>query len=112
MASTASACWRHSKSTCRSSRNPWLPKADGHALAAMGASRRGFFLMTDIEATAYVGARIFDGDRWHDDAALIVAEGKISSIGAVPAGAAVARLDGGTIVPGFIDLQVNGGGGH
>ena len=30
---------------------------------------------------------------------------------ALPAGAEVLRLDGGTLAPGFVDLQVNGGGG-
>jgi N-acetylglucosamine-6-phosphate deacetylase len=79
---------------------------------ARGALPQGLVVMMDTGATAYVGARIFDGDRWHDDAALIVADGKVGGIGAVPAGATIVSLDGGTVVPGFIDLQVNGGGGH
>lgn len=62
---------------------------------------------------ALAAQRIFDGEAWHEDAALIVAGGLIEGIvkrDAVPAGVAV--TDGGSIVaPGFIDLQVNGGGG-
>lgn len=62
---------------------------------------------------AIAAGRIFDGEAWHDDAALIVVDGLVEGIvrrDAVPAGVAVA---GGCamLVPGFIDLQVNGGGG-
>ncbi len=64
------------------------------------------------ELTAYTGARIFDGETWHDDQALIVDGPRIAAIGAVPAGAAIVALEGGSLVPGFLDLQVNGGGGH
>lgn len=64
--------------------------------------------------TAYIGARIFDGAQWHDDAALLVEGGQVAGI--VPASEAAAAQDridlgGGLLVPGFIDLQVNGGGG-
>ncbi|MDR3471752.1 MAG: N-acetylglucosamine-6-phosphate deacetylase [Devosia sp.] len=65
------------------------------------------------ETTAFVGARIFDGERWHDDAALLAGvdgvEGVVAgdALGDLP----VERLDGGLLVPGFVDLQVNGGGG-
>ncbi|MHA6731126.1 N-acetylglucosamine-6-phosphate deacetylase [Devosia sp. A369] len=68
--------------------------------------------MSDL--SAILGARIFDGHRWHDDAALLVEFGHVSGIvrsDAVPANAVVTRLDGGSVVPGFVDLQVNGGGG-
>jgi N-acetylglucosamine-6-phosphate deacetylase len=62
---------------------------------------------------ALAAQRIFDGEAWHEDAALIVAGGLVEGIvrrDAVPAGVAV--TDGGSILaPGFIDLQVNGGGG-
>ncbi len=65
------------------------------------------------EAIAYAGARIFDGTHWHDDSALLIASGAVESI--VPAralsGQPVEWLDGGMLVPGFVDLQVNGGGG-
>ena len=68
--------------------------------------------MSDLLAIS--GARIFDGQDWHDDASLLVEFGHVSGIvrsGAVPAHAASVHLDGGSVVPGFIDLQVNGGGG-
>ena len=64
-------------------------------------------------AYALSGARIFDGRRWHDDAALLVRDGAIEGI--APAGSVedrpVRALSGGMLAPGFIDLQVNGGGG-
>lgn len=63
---------------------------------------------------ALTGARIFDGVDWHDDDALIVSDGLVEAIagrGAIPTGAEVVDLGGGMLAPGFIDLQVNGGGG-
>jgi len=68
--------------------------------------------MTGDRVTAYTGARIFDGEAWHDDVALVVADGAITSIGVAPAGAKHVQFDGGVLAPGLIDLQVNGGGGH
>ena len=64
-----------------------------------------------MSITAYTGADIFDGTTRHTDAALLVDGGMIISIGAVPAGANIHALNGGIIAPGFVDLQVNGGGG-
>ncbi|PSJ62263.1 N-acetylglucosamine-6-phosphate deacetylase [Pseudaminobacter soli (ex Li et al. 2025)] len=66
------------------------------------------------ENFAIVGARIFDGQAWHNRSALIVRQGVVERIEAgseVPAGLEVVELDGGMIAPGFVDLQVNGGGG-
>ncbi|MFD9902497.1 N-acetylglucosamine-6-phosphate deacetylase [Mesorhizobium sp. NPDC059025] len=63
---------------------------------------------------ALTGARIFDGTDWHDDAALIVADGLVETIAGrstIPPEAEVVDLGGGILAPGFIDLQVNGGGG-
>ncbi|ODT76977.1 MAG: N-acetylglucosamine-6-phosphate deacetylase [Pelagibacterium sp. SCN 64-44] len=60
------------------------------------------------------GASIFDGHDWHEDAALLVEFGHVSAIvpeAEIPANAAQVSLEGGLLVPGFIDLQVNGGGG-
>lgn len=68
--------------------------------------------MSDL--LAITGARIFDGADWHDDAALLIEFGFVCGIvrrDAIPAHAGRTELDGGMIVPGFIDLQVNGGGG-
>lgn len=64
------------------------------------------------ELTAYTAPRIFDGETWHDNAALVLDGNRIHSIGPVPAGAITIHLDGGFLAPGFVDLQVNGGGGH
>jgi N-acetylglucosamine-6-phosphate deacetylase len=62
----------------------------------------------------FVGARLFDGDRWRDDSALVVDGGQVRAIVAIdqkPA-AEVVDLGGGVVSPGFVDWQVNGGGGY
>lgn len=68
--------------------------------------------------SAIAGARIFDGERFHDRAALVFSGGTVEAI--VPEEALpqvlgeahdVERLPGGVLAPGFIDAQVNGGGG-
>lgn len=65
------------------------------------------------ERFALTGARIFDGADWHDGAALVVGDGLVEGIVAADLPSDLRRepLDGGMLVPGFIDLQVNGGGG-
>jgi N-acetylglucosamine-6-phosphate deacetylase len=63
---------------------------------------------------ALLGAAIFDGATTHGDAALVVNEGRVEAIlaaGEVPADVARVDLDGGLVAPGFVDIQVNGGGG-
>jgi N-acetylglucosamine-6-phosphate deacetylase len=63
---------------------------------------------------AYSGAEIFDGEGWISGCALVVDEGVVKDItpdGALKNGVIVERLAGGMLVPGFVDLQVNGGGG-
>ena len=62
---------------------------------------------------AYTGARIFDGEAWWDRHALVVADGRIESIIAAdsPTDATRVPMSGGILTAGFIDLQVNGGGG-
>ncbi|MEK1890895.1 MAG: N-acetylglucosamine-6-phosphate deacetylase [Phyllobacterium sp.] len=64
-------------------------------------------------AYALTGAEIFDGANWHGDAALVVDKGVVRSISnsALPDGIRRVELEGGKLVPGFIDIQVNGGGG-
>ena len=64
--------------------------------------------------TAITGARIFDGDLWHEHKALVVEGGKIAAIASlreIPADARIVAMEGLSLVPGFVDLQVNGGGG-
>lgn len=60
------------------------------------------------------GARIFDGEVLHDDAALIVENGRILAIAPLgqPTIGERIELSGGIIAPGLLDLQVNGGGGR
>lgn len=63
----------------------------------------------------FFGARIFDGERFHDDAALIVDGAFVAGIvpyAERPIDAEQQDCGGeGFISPGFIDAQVNGGGG-
>jgi N-acetylglucosamine-6-phosphate deacetylase len=64
--------------------------------------------------TALTHARIFDGHAWHNDHALIIDGGTVKSISPahdVPSSAKQVDVKHAIIVPGFIDLQVNGGGG-
>ncbi|HYK52514.1 MAG TPA: N-acetylglucosamine-6-phosphate deacetylase [Candidatus Eremiobacteraceae bacterium] len=59
------------------------------------------------------GARIFDGERFLDDHAVVIEGERVAAI--VPyaerSHGAVRDLGGGLLAPGYIDVQVNGGGG-
>ncbi len=62
---------------------------------------------------ALTGARIFDGTRIVDGHSVVIADGKIAAL--VPDGerrsdVPVRRVEG-LLAPGFVDVQVNGGGG-
>ncbi|QFU17751.1 N-acetylglucosamine-6-phosphate deacetylase [Microvirga thermotolerans] len=62
---------------------------------------------------ALTGARIFDGDHMLEGRAVVVENGRIIAIPSekdLPAGVERRRLEG-LLAPGFIDVQVNGGGG-
>ncbi len=92
----------------RGLRPPSRPRSGRAAQSAQGDGNR----MSD--RFALTGARIFDGDDWHDDAALVVHGGVVEGIrpvGAIPSGVARVDTGGGMLAPGFVDLQVNGGGG-
>jgi N-acetylglucosamine-6-phosphate deacetylase len=72
--------------------------------------------MADIESgTDYVIAPlIFDGEAEHSECALRIEGGRVAAIipqSSLPAGASARRIEDGMIAPGFVDLQVNGGGG-
>jgi N-acetylglucosamine-6-phosphate deacetylase len=67
-----------------------------------------------MRTTALAGARLFDGSRWHEQSAVLMRDGVIVGIvlaNDIPPDTAVERVDGGVLAPGFIDAQVNGGGG-
>ncbi|HSG95927.1 MAG TPA: N-acetylglucosamine-6-phosphate deacetylase, partial [Afifellaceae bacterium] len=62
----------------------------------------------------FTGAVIFDGEAFIDGQAVLVEDGAVAALcpasEAVDAGIVV-ELKGGVLAPGFIDVQVNGGGG-
>jgi N-acetylglucosamine-6-phosphate deacetylase len=62
---------------------------------------------------ALTGARVFDGETLHDGLAVVVRDGRIEAL-ARPAELSAGterRNVSGLLAPGFIDVQVNGGGG-
>jgi N-acetylglucosamine-6-phosphate deacetylase len=64
--------------------------------------------------TALVNARVLAARGWRDDVAVIVEGGQIRELAVtrdIPAGARTHDLSGRMLLPGFIDCQVNGGGG-
>ncbi len=63
---------------------------------------------------ALCGARIFTGEHVLDGHAVLIDGARVLDVrpeAGVPAGCARHDLGGGTLAPGFIDAQVNGGGG-
>ena len=64
---------------------------------------------------AVMADRVFDGRGWHQQAAVLIADGRIKGVAKaadIPSDMRVDKLPAGSILaPGFIDLQVNGGGG-
>jgi N-acetylglucosamine-6-phosphate deacetylase len=79
-------------------RNNPLTAANGHA-----------------DGHAVLANRVFDGHRWHSRSAVLIRNGRIVGLASwsdVPPDWPQTRLpDGAFLAPGFIDLQVNGGGG-
>ena len=57
--------------------------------------------------TTFAGAAVFDGTTLREGV-LSIADGRVSDAAIGP----VERLEGGWLLPGLLDLQVNGGGGH
>jgi N-acetylglucosamine-6-phosphate deacetylase len=67
-----------------------------------------------MSAQAFIGAALLAGGEWHRDHALLVEDGYVAGImpaADIPGTARVHSMDGGYLLPGFIDTQVNGGGG-
>ena len=65
-------------------------------------------------AFALTGARVFDGETFHDGMAVVVRGREIEVLVSerdLPAAIEKRQLEGGILAPGFIDVQVNGGGG-
>nr|WP_306269048.1 N-acetylglucosamine-6-phosphate deacetylase [Pararhizobium sp. IMCC3301] len=63
---------------------------------------------------AYSGASIFDGEQRREGAVLLVQNGQVLGVvpeAGIPPDCTQHILDGGLLAPGFVDLQVNGGGG-
>jgi N-acetylglucosamine-6-phosphate deacetylase len=61
-----------------------------------------------------IGARIFDGEQLRDDCALVIEGDSIQALTRFddrPRGCDQLDLGGGVLAPGFIDWQINGGGG-
>ena len=72
-------------------------------------------IQKDNVQQAIIAERIFDGFRWHDRAAVLMKRGRVVELcaaEAVPPHCKIHTLPAAAVlVPGFIDLQVNGGGG-
>jgi N-acetylglucosamine-6-phosphate deacetylase len=70
---------------------------------------------SNADERAVLADRVFDGRVWQRDTAVMVRDGRIvglASPGEIPSGWAQSRVPAGVFVTaGFIDLQVNGGGG-
>lgn len=65
-------------------------------------------------AFALTGARVFDGESIRGDLAVVVEGDRVAEVVSennLTAGIERRVLNGGLLVPGFIDVQVNGGGG-
>ena len=70
---------------------------------------------SNTNGRAILADRVFDGRVWQRDTAVLVRDGRIvglASPGEIPSGWTQSRVPAGVFVTaGFIDLQVNGGGG-
>lgn len=58
--------------------------------------------------------RLFDGEQWLDQHCVVIEDGLVSQLlpsNQLSSAIAVTELNTGILAPGFIDLQVNGGGG-
>ena len=79
------------------------------AMAACGFFERGAERPVEGNSFAVVGARVFDGETTLERATVVVADGRIVSIGDAPAPAGVPRVrgEGRTLLPGLFDAHVH-----
>ncbi|SDU45808.1 N-acetylglucosamine-6-phosphate deacetylase [Stappia sp. ES.058] len=64
--------------------------------------------------TALIATTIFDGDRMHPDSALLIEDGRVRAlvpVSEIPRDAERIDTEASLLCPGFVDWQVNGGGG-
>lgn len=84
-----------------------MPNSSQHAQAPFGSPPDEHAVLAD---------RIFDGNRWHAEAAALIRYGRIVRLCAwdeIPPNISQVKLPARALLaPGFIDLQVNGGGGE
>ena len=67
-----------------------------------------------MTAKAFVGGRILVGGRFLEGRAVLVEDDRIAAVvdeSGLPGNAERIELDGAHLLPGFVDIQVNGGGG-
>lgn len=67
-----------------------------------------------IDGMALIAPAVFDGDTMHRDTALVIAAGRVQGlvpINALPKGLPSRVVEAAVLAPGFVDWQVNGGGG-
>ena len=66
-------------------------------------------MSTPSRTIAFAGAALFDGHRYRGQtgAAVVVRDGRVASVGEVPAGAEVVDAGGGLLAPGFVDAHVH-----
>jgi N-acetylglucosamine-6-phosphate deacetylase len=66
-----------------------------------------------VTQTALINARVLAPAGLRDDLVVVIEDDRIRSVSEhVPSGAAIHDLAGSLLLPGFIDIQVNGGGGR
>ena len=69
----------------------------------------------NAEGHAIIADHVFDGRGWHRSVAVMVQDGRIAGLaspGEIPSDWPQSRVPAGVFVTaGFVDLQVNGGGG-